>query len=216
MVRVLDTFIFICNFLIFFSSVANGSKQTASKKDATLEKQLEEANQLSIESQKVNEKLLIEIARIKEERDTLEKENKSLQEKRKILEHEKDNDRNAISALETKLSKSNEILTLKPKKLNPNQLRVMKQFIKNFFFKAFKYVFPETLRNQSYGIQRCYATINVKDPVEQERYKKSIIKLLNVETSQRRHDCIRKLKSQIPGKFSREKGVSIIKCTHLF
>ena len=74
MVRVLDTFIFICNFLIFFSSVANGSKQTASKKDATLEKQLEEANQLSIEYQKVNEKLLIEIARIKEERDTLENE----------------------------------------------------------------------------------------------------------------------------------------------
>lgn len=134
---------------------------------------------------------------VEKDRDKVVLEYKTLKDKQEIMNMDRQADQLEISNLKEKLSKTNNSIFLENKILNLKQKRVLKLYIKNVFFRAFKYVYPESLKHEKFGLIRCYKEINMNDEVEKRQYEKSIIQLLNAETSQRRHECVIKVKKSI-------------------
>ena len=144
--------------------------------------------------------LEVKVLDLEKERDKVVTEYKLLQEIHEVMNRKRQAEQLEILDLKKKLSKDNQELLLENKSLHLKQKKALKLYIKNTFFKAFKYVFPESLKHPKYGLGRCYNEIFINDEVEQKQYKKSVIKLLNSETSQRRHECVKKVKNSIRSK----------------
>ena len=147
------------------------------------------------------EKLESTITKVEHERDKVVLElNELVLKNNKLMNDAIESQKTIAHLTESMAVMREDSIFVNQKELTPEQQRSLRTFIKNHFFKQFKYVFESVLKHKRVGLECCFAAMHVTDACQKQALRKCTVRTLQVETAQRRFECSKKVQEKLSSK----------------
>ena len=141
------------------------------------------------------EKLESTITKVEHERDKVVLElNELVLKNNKLMNDAIESQKTIAHLTESMAVMREDSIFVNQKELTPEQQRSLRTFIKNHFFKQFKYVFESVLKHKRVGFECCFAAMHVTDIYQKLALRKYTVRTLQVERAQRRFECSKKFR----------------------